>query len=120
MNCETCTTPTKYDSQLWNMATGENVKMFDCRNLECELKMNRIMAAEVGRIKSRIHRINMDNKINIEIIKVKRIRKGITLRTMADKLGISPSQYSNYEQYREALPVEMVDRINEVFRGEMK
>lgn len=120
MNCQTCTTPTKYILGLWDGENGTHGAMFDCHNLECEVKKNSLNVAKILKEENAtVKWINHSNNIFMELIKVKRKKLLITISKMAKELGISPSTYSNYEQYREALPVEMNDRINEVFRDKM-
>ena len=116
MNCQTCTNPTKHAIGFWD---GENShgQLFDCHNLDCELKQDRLWAEEMSELeKDEVDRKNLFNEISMKMIKDKRRELQITIMKMSQGLGISPSEYSNYEMCRVALPVEMVDKINEVFK----
>jgi len=116
MNCQTCTNPTRYPIGFWD---GENShgQIFDCRNSDCEVKRNRIRADKITEDKRiAIVEENSRNNIQMLLIKMKRKELGITIAKMAKELGVSPVDYSNYEQCRAALPVEMVDRIDEIFQ----
>lgn len=119
MKCNTCNDPTKYSLGLWDGENGTHGQIFECHNLKCELKQSKVRDAEYLEGKKRlVVEENEKNMIFMELIKTKRIESGITNMKMSDRLGISPSVYCNYEQYREALPVEMVDKINAIFRME--
>lgn len=121
MQCQTCTTPTKYIMGLWDDASGTHGKIFSCHNLECELKINRLRNDIIlEEEKKTVTIINEANMIFVQKIKAKRKELQITIRAMADELGISPSDYSNYEMCRVALPVELVERIDGAFRKELK
>jgi len=115
MNCQTCTNPTKYPIGFWD---GENSHggIFDCHNSDCEVKQAKLKLDElIKNEKEEVDGINSANGISIEIIKDRRRELGITIAKIAKSLGISPSEYSCYEQCREPLPVEMIDKIDGVF-----
>lgn len=116
MNCQTCTNPTKHAIGFWD---GENShgQIFECRNLDCELKLARDKGIVIANEeKDRVILSNALNGIFMEDIKQKRKGLQVTIMKMSKELGISPSDYSNYEMCRVALPVDMVDKINEVFK----
>ena len=116
MNCQTCTDPTKHPIGFWD---GENShgQIFDCDNLECELKKEKLKVAKFFEEEKReTEQVNLANGVSIEEIKTKRKELGIPIQRMAKELGIFPSEYSCYEQCREPLPVEMVDKIDEIFQ----
>jgi len=118
MNCQTCTTPTKYIFALWDGPNGTHGAIFDCYNLECEIKRSRKAMDEYREeVKKDVVKVNESNNIFVDSIKLKRKELQITISKMAKSLGVSPSDYSDYETCRIALSVEMVGRINEVFRG---
>jgi len=115
MNCQTCTNPTKYPIGFWD---GEKSHggIFDCHNSDCEVKQAKLKLDElIKNEKEEVNEINSANGISIEIIKDRRRELGITIAKMARGLGIFASEYSCYEQCREPLPVEMVDKIESVF-----
>jgi len=61
-NCQTCNDPTKYISGFWDGAKGTSGQMFDCNNLNCEIKQGRnkaINTAEEERA-ARIIRSKLD------------------------------------------------------------
>jgi len=120
MNCQTCTDPTKHPIGFWD---GENThgQLFDCHNHDCEAKQSKQKLTELleeERVK--VVEENSRNNIQMLLIKMKRKELQITISMMAKSLGISPSDYSNYEMCRVALPVEMVGRIEGVFREREK
>ena len=116
MNCQTCTNPTKYPIGFWDGEKSHG-RIFDCHNLECELKKEKLKVAKFFEEEKReTEQVNLANGVSIGEIKAKRKELGIPIQRMAKELGIFPSEYSCYEQCREPLPVEMVDRIEEVFR----
>jgi len=115
LNCQTCTNQTKHPIGFWD---GENShgQIFDCHNSDCEVKQAKLKLDElIKNEKEEVNEINSANGISIGIIKDRRRELGITIAKMAKSLGISPSEYSYYEQCWEPLPVEMVDRIDGVF-----
>ena len=115
MNCQTCTNPTKYPIGFWD-GKDSHGQIFDCQNLDCEIKKERVKAAKFFEEEKReTEQVNLANGVSIEEIKTKRKELGIPIQRMAKELGIFPSEYSCYEQCREPLPVEMVDKIGEVF-----
>jgi DNA-binding transcriptional regulator YiaG len=119
MNCQTCTTPTKYVMGLWDGANNTHGKIFSCHNLECELKLNMLRNIVITeREKGLVKDANEKNKIFMEQIKAKRKELNITIMKMSKRLGIPPSTYSNYEQYRNVLPLDIGDKIDGVFRKE--
>ncbi|KKS36331.1 MAG: hypothetical protein UV00_C0027G0017, partial [candidate division WWE3 bacterium GW2011_GWF1_42_14] len=63
---------------------------------------------------------NAKNGIFMELIKSRRKSLLITIMKMSRLLGISPETYSDYEMCRVALPVEMVERIEDVFRDKYR
>lgn len=116
MNCQTCTDPTKYVVGFWDGGNGEHGQFFDCDNAACEVKQEMIEKALLIREKTdEVDRINLSNGISMNEIKAKRKELGITINKMALKLRILCSTYSNYEQCREALPIELKGKIEEVF-----
>ena len=117
MKCEGCTNPTKYILGLWDGENNTHGAIFDCHNLNCELKLNMLRNVVITeQEKILVKEANEKNKIFMEQIKVKRKELGITIMRMSKGLGISPSTYSDYEQYRNVVPLEIGDRIEEVFR----
>jgi len=120
MNCQTCTEPTKHAVGFWD---GKNThgQIYNCNNLSCEVKQETIEEALLLKEEmDKVDRINLANEISMKLIKDKRKELGITIRKMADCLGVSCSEYSNYEQCREALPIEIFDRIDGVFKENIK
>jgi len=117
MNCQTCNDPTKYITGLWDGKGGAHGILCDCRNYKCKIKQNRVRETNYSE-ENRNNVIIENAKIGISMERVKMQRRELLITTfkMAKLLGISPSDYSNYEMCRVALPVEMADRINEVFR----
>jgi len=121
MNCQTCNDPTKYIFALWDGPNGTHGRMYNCNNNECRIKReNNIVAEYQEEHKKLVIETNEANMIFVDLIKAKRKELQITIFKMAKSLGISPSDYSNYEMCRVALPVEMGERIEGVFRGEQK
>lgn len=115
MNCQTCTTPTKYVTGFWD-SKDDHGQFFDCHNLNCELKRNKQKVTELLEEEKRTNIIeNAKNGISMERVKMQRKSLGITIAKMANSLGVSCSDYSVYEQCREPLPVELRDRIEGVF-----
>lgn len=118
--CNECTNPTKYSIGFWDGENGTHGQLFECKNLDCELKQNRLKATDYSEEnKRKVKEINESNGIFVELIKSRRKSLGIIIRKVADGLGVSCSDYSNYEMCREALPTEMVGRIEEVFDKHM-
>jgi len=110
-NCQTCTNPTKHPIGFWD---GENShgQIFDCHNLECELKQNRIKKDDLSEEnKKKVIAENEANGIEMDVIKATRKELRITIYEMAKALGVSCSDYSNYEQCREVLPEDAANRI---------
>jgi len=119
MNCQTCNDPTRYAIGFWDGAKS-NGRIYNCNNLSCEVKQENIEKSLAIEEERRTNIIaNAKSGISMGRVKMQRKSLQITIFKMAKSLGISPSDYSNYEQCRVALPVEMVGRINDVFRGVM-
>jgi len=117
MNCQTCATPTKYTTGFWDGECGTFGQLFDCQNLNCKTKQDKIKDAESEEEKRQaVVKANARNEVQMISIRSKRKELQITISKMAKSLGISPSDYSNYEQCRVALPVEMAERIEGMFR----
>jgi len=115
--CNECNNPTKYILGLWDGENGTHGAIYECNNLNCELKQNRLKDTDYSEEnKNRVTESNESKLIFVQLIKAKRKELAITIRKMSDRLGLSCSDYSNYEMCREALPVEMVDKINSIFR----
>jgi len=115
LSCQTCTEPTKYPIGFWDSKDSHG-QIFDCQNLDCEIKKERVKAAKFFEEEKReTEQVNLANGVSIEEIKAKRKELGIPIQRMAKELGIFPSEYSCYEQCREPLPMEMVDKIDSVF-----
>ena len=120
ITCDVCNTPSKHVIGLWDGANGTHGRLYDCYNVSCEIKRVRNKADRATKEdRDTIIATNKINMISTDFIKLQRKELQITISKMAKSLGISPSDYSNYEMCRVALPVEMVGRINDVFRGEM-
>lgn len=118
MNCQTCTTPTKYPIGFWDGEKGAHGQIFDCHNLECELKLNMLRNVVITEQEKRlVKEANEKHKIFMEQVKVKRKELGITIMKMSQGLGISPSVYSDYEQYRNVVPLDIGDRIEGALSG---
>jgi len=116
MNCQTCNDPTKYIIGLWDGANGTHGAIYDCHNLNCEINKNRLKEVDRSEENRRaVVKANSRNEVQMISIRAKRKELQITISKMARELGISPSDYSNYETCRVALPVEMVERIEDVF-----
>ena len=116
-NCQTCNDSTKYIFAHWDGENGTHGNVFECNNLDCELKQNRLWAAEREE-EQRLTVIiaNAKNGISMERVRMTRKELGITLVKMARGLGVSPSTYSCYETCREVLPVEMIKGIERLIR----
>ena len=115
--CQTCNDPTKYIIGLWDGVNGTHGAIYDCHNLDCEINKNRLK--EVDRLeenRTAVVEENSRNNIQMLLIKMKRKELRITIARMAYELDIRPSAYSNYEQCQEALPIELGDRIEGVFK----
>ena len=111
MNCQTCNDPTKYPIGFWDDKDSSG-QLFDCNNLDCELKRNRIRTAEreEGQRKLVIA-ANEKHGLSMDSVKARRKELGITIMKMSQGLGISPSTYSCYETCRNVVPLEIVERI---------
>lgn len=117
MKCDTCNDTTKYILGLWDGKNNTHGAIFGCHNLNCEIKQGKMLFSEItDKVKQLVIEDNEKNMIFMDKIKAQRKDLHITIRAMADSLDVSCSTYSNYEQCRVALPVEMVGRINGVFR----
>ena len=117
MNCQTCTNPTKHFIGMWDGENGTSGYIFDCENISCEIKKkNCEMAMLQKKIIDKVVQENSSNDISMLKIKMQRKSLEITVAKMARALGVSASGYCNYETCREPLPVELRDRIEEVFR----
>ena len=117
MNCDTCSDTTKYTIGLWDGANNTHGRIFDCHNLNCELKLNMLRNVVITeQEKILVKEANEKNMIFMELIKAKRKELGITIMKMSKGLGISPSAYSDYEQYRNVVPLDIGDKINSIFR----
>jgi len=119
-NCQTCNDPTKYITGLWDGANGTHGAIYDCHNLDCGVKQANIEKSMA--IKENIIAVveeNSRNNIQMLFIRLRRKELLITIMKMSRLLGISPVTYSDYEMCRVALPVEMIERIEDVFRKEM-
>ncbi len=116
-NCPNCNEPTRYVMGFWDGEKSHG-QIYNCDNLSCLVKqenIERALAIEETKQTNIIE--NAKNGISMERVKMQRKELLITTFGMAKLLSIFPSTYSNYEQCREPLPVELVDRIiNEVFR----
>jgi len=121
MNCQSCNEPTKYILGLWDGSNGTHGAIFDCHNLSCEINKNRLKEADRSEEnRNKVIDENAKNGIFMELIKSRRKSLLITIMKMSRLLGISPETYSDYEMCRVALPVEMVERIEDVFRDKYR
>lgn len=119
INCQTCTDQTKYPIGFWDGEKSHG-QIFDCNNQACLVKQENIEKALVIKAKmEEVEKINLDNGIDMKLIKAKRKSLEITINKMALKLRIMCSKYSGYETCREPLPVELRDKIEDIFK-EMK
>ena len=119
-NCQTCTNPTKYPIGFWDGEKSHG-KIFNCHNYACIIKQENIeKALAIKEDMDKIDRINLSNEISMKLIKDKRKELLITIMKMSRLLGVSPSTYSNYEQCREPLPIELMERIEDVFKDEYR
>lgn len=118
VDCQTCTNPTKYVIGFWD-GKDSHGQIFNCHNLDCELKLNMLRGAVITeQEKVLVKEANEKHGVFMDLIKLKRKELGVTLMKMSKGLGISPSTYSDYEQYRHVVPLEIGDRIEGVFRME--
>jgi len=118
VNCQTCSDPTKYIFALWDGPNGTHGRAYDCHNISCLVKRNRdIQLNALEERRAAVEEENSKNNIDMLLIKAKRRELQINIVKMSRALGISPSDYSNYEMCRVALPVEVFDNINEIFRS---
>lgn len=118
-NCQTCNEPTKHAIGFWDGANGSGGYICDCDNINCLKKQENIEKAMAIKAEmDKIDRINLANEIYMTTIKAKRKKLKITIHKMADWLKITCSEYSDYEMCRKPLPLELHDRINEVFKEE--
>ena len=116
VNCQTCTTPTKYPIGFWDGEKSHG-QLFECHNFDCELKQNRIRVAErEEKQKLLVIEANRKHGLSMDSVKERRKKLGITLVKMAKGLGISPSTYSCYEQCRNVVPLEIIESIKKVLR----
>lgn len=114
--CNECNNPTKYVFGLWDGENGTHGAIYECNNLDCELKQNRLKAIDYSdENKKKVIAENESNMIFVDSIKEKRKELEITIRKMAMNINISCSEYSNYEQCREPFPIGMACRINTLF-----
>ena len=121
VNCQTCNDQTKYILGLWDGVSGTHGAIFECHNLNCELKRNRVKEADHSEEnRTAVVEENSRNNIQMLLIRLRRKELLITIMKMSRLLGISPAMYSNYETCRVALPVEMIERIEGVFREEQE
>ena len=115
MNCQTCNDLTKYPIGFWDGEKSHG-RIYNCNNLSCEVKQANIEKALAISEEKQTNIIeNAKRGISMERVKMQRRELLITTFKMAKSLAISPSDYSNYETCRVALPVEMIERINEIF-----
>jgi DNA-binding transcriptional regulator YiaG len=116
MKCDECNDTTRYVTGLWDGPNGTHGKLFDCRNLNCETKIDKEKVyTYLAEERKGVIKINDGNSIFMDLVKQKRKQLEITIIKMARSLGISPSMYCNYEQCREPLPIETLDKINSIF-----
>lgn len=121
--CETCTEPTKYVCGLWDGRDPDTGKrthgvIFDCKSRDCEFKIReRESIKDFARLLAKVAAENEENGIDPGDIAEKRRARHITIRKMADHLGITPSRYSDYEKGRAAILKSDYAKILDVFRG---
>ena len=114
-SCPNCNEPTRYVMGFWDGEKSHG-QIYNCKNLSCLVKQENIERALAIEETKRANIIeNAKNGISMERVKMQRKELLITTFGMAKLLSIFPSTYSNYEQCREPLPVELVDRIENVF-----
>jgi len=121
VNCQTCNDPTKYIFALWDGPNGTHGKIYECHNMSCLTKRGREISNNIAE-EERIAVVEENSRNNIQMLLIKMKRKDLQITTfkMAKLLGISPSDYSNYEMCRVVLPVEMVGRIDDVFKEQYR
>ena len=120
MNCQACNNPTKYIIGLWDGENGIYGAIYNCDNASCGVKQANI--EKLMAIKENIIAVveeNSRNNIQMLFIRLRRKELLITIAKMSRLLGISPATYSDYEMCQVALPVEMVERIEDVFKREV-
>jgi len=106
---------------LWDGQNGTHGRIYDCHNMNCIRKFSIVKSIQKQEEEKEENiKINESNMIFVDLIKSKRKELQITISKMAKGLGISPSDYSDYEQCREPLPIETLDKINLIFREAFK
>ena len=113
IRCEECKEKSKRVVGFSDGAQGGSC-LFDCDNLCCEVKAERVAVEEKEReAQCTAAKLNAEHQIVAKDIANARFSKRLTLKAVADAVGISVAKLSGYEHEREAIPKELYLRITE-------
>ena len=119
--CEICREPTKRPVGFWDGYTKDGKRtggyLYTCGNMECHIRQEE--AKRELEEKQRTERaLNENRRNNVDIHRMKRIRRlvGMTIADCAKAIGVSPSTFSNYENFREPMPPQEFNKIMAILK----
>lgn len=118
--CQECTEPSKRIAGFWDGTdlNGDDTSgcFYVCDNGGCAIKIERdIRAAAAEDERQRIRVENADNGTDASTLVDMRKAAKCTLRTAADIVGISATEYSAMEQERKAIPSQLYNSLGYIF-----
>lgn len=110
--CDNCNEPSKFVCGFWDGAGGAGGHMFDCKNMECPVKIMLDASQKMNEeAKNEVARENLKNKIIAKNLTVARQAKKLVMYDVAKGVGISSAELSSYEYERRAIPKELYIKI---------
>lgn len=103
--CTNCKEKTKHIAGFWDGKDGTHGCIYDCRNFACEEKIRKMEAGKKLEERQKdVQRVNRENGVDVPKLIAWRRENKISMRKMADLVGIGAAEYSSYEHEREPFP----------------
>lgn len=107
IKCGGCPEPSKRPVGFWDGEMDGGI-MYDCESTSCPISQERQMLGK--KAEERVQQAKAENAqrgINVKELEDARKIQQITVREMAHRLGISPSDLCDYQMERKAMPQEV-------------
>lgn len=109
--CQKCQEPTKYVEGFATLTHGRQIKVFACKNENCETyKLNKDIGRSINEKHVRIAKENEESGVNVRALREVRLQSCILIGQIAAHLKIGSAEYSLYESGAKAMPKELYTR----------
>lgn len=122
-SCKRCKEPTRYPIGFWDSYSRlfnrpKHGFFYECSNLKCPKKIERMMSIAQGNAKKEAAiKKNISHGIDFSRVEAYRRKSGLLIMEMCRLLEIrSAALYCSYRNYQEAVPMDIWEKCLEVIK----